>query len=572
MIVITLVLIGIIWLPKKNKPVTEPVDNKQATEQNTEDQKIKEPVKKAFNFELVEIPQEKEYDLTYENKNIKIIFDPKDAIIKHAYVKDTFLNREEVRSYDIVQPRDENEGALRLKFGSWENKVALSNLTGGKNIYHYERIGNTFIFKCNFKKINDNTSDEELIYTVIKKYEFIEDENIFKLDIEIFNNKNQTLNFDSSDVNYSIGWGPLLGIDSREKKPNRNIINMFSYFNGKSKAKAWSPSRKETDRGILFKSVPKEADNGWVSSDGHYFASLILPDNQNYKYFYDYRDMANKNYYCGFSRNTPKSNLKSTFYIYIGPKIGSILKRYDNFKKGDFNIENSHISALENKIMYGIGNIIGKILEFIYKYVKNYGFAIIILTILIKLLLSPLTHKSMVSQQRMSELQPKIKELQEKYKDNPQLLNKETMALYKKEKINPLGGCLPMLLQLPILFAMFRLLNSMVALKGAKFIFWIKDLSVPDSILNFGFTIPILNMSSLNILPILMVGVQIISSYFMQDSQSNKQAKMMMWFMTIFIFVIFYNAASALVLYWTVMNILNLGQQIYLKKFQHKEK
>ena len=177
----------------------------------------------------------------------------------------------------------------------------------------------------------------------------------------------------------------------------------------------------------------------------------------------------------------------------------------------------------------------------------------------------------MVSQQRMSKLQPKVKELQEKYKSNPQLLNKETMALYKREKVNPFGGCLPMILQLPILMAMWRLLNGMVALKGANFIFWIKDLSVPDTVLDFGFTIPLVNISSLNILPILMVGVQVITSYFMQDAQSNKQAKMMMWSMTILFFVIFYNAASALVLYWTVMNILNLAQQIYLKKHQYKE-
>ncbi len=570
MAALTGVLIVVIWLrpPKKAEEITKPVEKEQSVyDKKDETKSDNNSIERSNEYELVEIPQEKDYDLVYENKNIKIEFDPNDAIIKHAYVKDTFLDRDEIKSYELVQPREENEGALRLKFGSWKNDVTLSKLTGGNNIYHYERIGDTFIFKCELKK---KSNDEDIIYTIIKKYEFIEDENIFKLDIEIFNNKNFTLNFDNSEFNYSIGWGPLLGVDSREKKSNKNIINVFSYLKGKNKAKAPVPPKKYKPED-LFKLVPKETDNKWVSSDGHYFASLILPDNQKYQYFFDYREKDKNNYYCGFSRYTPKSNLKSTFYVYIGPKIRSVLKKYNNFQKGNFNIEDSKITALESKIVFGLGNRIGDILELIYKLVKNYGFAIIILTVLIKLLLSPLTHKSMVSQQRMSKLQPKIKELQEKYKSNPQLLNKETMALYKREGVNPFGGCLPMILQLPILMAMWRLLNGMVALKGANFMLWIKDLSVPDSVLDFGFTIPLVNISSLNILPILMVGVQVITSYFMQDAQSNKQAKMMMWSMTIMFFVIFYNAASALVLYWTVMNILNLAQQLYLKKHQYKE-
>ena len=149
------------------------------------------------------------------------------------------------------------------------------------------------------------------------------------------------------------------------------------------------------------------------------------------------------------------------------------------------------------------------------------------------------------------------------------MLNKETMAMYKKEGVNPFGGCLPMLLQMPILFAMYRLLTRMVALKGASFL-WIKDLSLPDSILDFGFTLPIINTSSLNILPILMVGVQVFSSMLMPDMQSNKQAKMMMWMMPVFFFFLFYNAASSLVLYWTIMNVLNLGQQVYTNYIKKK--
>jgi YidC/Oxa1 family membrane protein insertase len=204
--------------------------------------------------------------------------------------------------------------------------------------------------------------------------------------------------------------------------------------------------------------------------------------------------------------------------------------------------------------------------------VKNYGIAIIILTILIKLLLSPLTHKSMISQQKMATLQPKIKDLQERFKGNPQQLNKETMDLYKREKINPFGGCLPMLLQLPILYAMYYLLNSMVQLKGANFL-WIHDLASPDAIYKFHTAIPLMffSLSSINILPFIMTVVQVGSSLLTQEGQSNKQANIMIWSMTIFMFVIFYNSSSGLVLYWTVMNILNLVQQFYVVGLKKKK-
>ena len=366
----------------------------------------------------------------------------------------------------------------------------------------------------------------------------------------------------------------MLGIESRKEKVDKRQKNLFSYFNGKKIIEIQSNNKifKQNGEKTLFTTKYKEGDNSWVASSGHYFASLIYPDDQNYKYFFDYRDKENKNFYCGFSRNTNNSQLKSTFYIYIGPKIGSILKEYDNFKTDSFYLEN--IPKVRNKGMILIGDIgdgIGWLLEFIYKGVKNYGLAIIILTILIKVVLFPLTYKSMASQQKMSKLQPQIKELQEKYKGKPDVLNKETMSLYKKQGINPLGGCLPMLLQMPILFAMYGLLNKMVALKGADFL-WIKDLSQPDAVYNFGFNIPFVNVESLNILPIVMAVVSLATSMLMPDTQSNQQAKMMMWAMPLVFFFMFYNMGSGLVLYWTVMNILNLAQQFYMNNIKKKMK
>lgn len=517
-------------------------------------------------YEIISSSQSKSYDLIYENKNIKIEFDPKDAVIKHAWVKDTFLQREKHTLYDLVQG-EKGEGALQVKLGSWENEVTLGNIAGGKNLYNYQRVGDSFIFSIKFRdKKNDIT------YTIEKKYTFIDNENLFKLDINIFNNKNASLSFDNSDIAYSIGWGPLLGIESRDKKSNKRQINTISYFNGKKiiniseKHKIFKTNGSTTEFAEKF----REGDESWIASNGHYFAALIYPDNQNYKYFFDYREKEKKNVYCGFSRTTNKSRINSTFYIYLGPKINSILKKYNTFVKDDFMVEKSNISKLDGKIIFGIGNIIGVMLEWIYKVVKNYGLAIILLTIIIKLMLFPLTFKSMASQQKMSSVQPKIKELQEKFKDKPEVLNKETMSLYKKEGINPLGGCLPMLLQMPILIAMYQLLNKMVVLKGAHFL-WIKDLSKPDAVVQFPFTIPMANISTLNVLPLLMVATQVFSSLLMPDAKTNKQAQLMMWMMPLFFFFIFYNVSSGLVLYWTIMNILNLGQQLYMRRFHFKK-
>jgi YidC/Oxa1 family membrane protein insertase len=145
------------------------------------------------------------------------------------------------------------------------------------------------------------------------------------------------------------------------------------------------------------------------------------------------------------------------------------------------------------------------------------------------------------------------------------MLSQKTMELYKKSGINPMSGCLPMLLQMPFLFAMYQLLDRMFELKGASFL-WIKDLAMPDSLITFGFTIPLLNIESLNILPIIMVVTQVFQSLLTPGMGNNQQAKMMIWLMPLMFFFFFYNVSSGLVLYWTIMNLLGIIQQVYMNK------
>jgi len=167
----------------------------------------------------------------------------------------------------------------------------------------------------------------------------------------------------------------------------------------------------------------------------------------------------------------------------------------------------------------------------------------------------------------MQLLQPKIEELRKNYKDNPQKLNKEIMELYKQHKVNPFGGCIPLILQIPIFFALYQALIRSIALKGAKFL-WIKDLSEPDRFFSLPTTIPIIG-NEINILPILMaIGMFVKQKISMSkvSSGSAEQQKMMMILMPIMFGVIFYHMPSGLVLYWFVNSALMLVYQIRISK------
>jgi YidC/Oxa1 family membrane protein insertase len=207
------------------------------------------------------------------------------------------------------------------------------------------------------------------------------------------------------------------------------------------------------------------------------------------------------------------------------------------------------------------------------QFVPNYGIAIIILTILVKALLFPLTHKSYESTAKMQELSPKMQEVREKYKDNPQKMNAEMANMYKKEGVNPLGGCLPLMLQLPFFIAMFGLFNNHFDLRGATFIpGWINDLSAPESILNFGsFTLPILGWNDLRLLPILFVGTQLITSKIMQNpGASTQQMRMITYMLPIVFFFVLYNMPSGLLVYWIVTNVLTAAQQYFNNRKKHR--
>jgi YidC/Oxa1 family membrane protein insertase len=259
------------------------------------------------------------------------------------------------------------------------------------------------------------------------------------------------------------------------------------------------------------------------------------------------------------------------FHFYLGPKNQESLYRYDTGDNG-FRLRNLDFvrAAGSSNILTPLENLLKWLLNFFYNMVHNYGVAIILLTLLVKIVVFPLTKKSSEASIKMQALAPKIKEIQAKYKDNPAKMNAEMGALYKKEGHNPMSGCLPLLIQMPLLFAMYNLFNNHFDLRGAMFIpGWIPDLSLPESVWNFGSPLPLLGWESLRLLPFIYVGSQMLYGLVTRtpEQQGNPTMKMMMYVMPIVFFFVLYNVPSGLLVFWIMSNLFTLVQQVILNKY-----
>ena len=302
---------------------------------------------------------------------------------------------------------------------------------------------------------------------------------------------------------------------------------------------------------------------GWSGYSERYFMTAVMPRlNTNgdtidagVKLFYA-DDMVTNNYIRKMDRLDPGQQGVYSFAFYMGPKSQKILGSYDN--------------SLKNAINLGFFNIIAKPLlitmNMIYSVIPNYGVAIILLTILIKLIFWPLGTKSYKSMNEMKKVQPLMMEIREKHKNDKQKMNQEIMGLYKTYKVNPASGCLPLLVQMPIFFALYRMLYQAIELRHAPFIGWISDLSAPDRLFEFNFAIPMMQEPyGIPMLTLLMGASFLLQQKMTPTAGDPMQAKMMM-LMPIFMTVIFINFPAGLVLYMFVNNIISMGQQYYIQK------
>ena len=257
----------------------------------------------------------------------------------------------------------------------------------------------------------------------------------------------------------------------------------------------------------------------------------------------------------------PQGEKRHDYVFYLGPKETKALNQSEGLLS---------ILDYDYGMMKSICKVLVKILNTAYGIIPNYGVAILLLTFLVKLVLFPLTRKSQMSMVRMQQLQPLIAQLKVKHKGDKQKVGQEQMKLFKEHGVNPMSGCLPMMLQMPVFFALFRTLQSSFEMRQAPFVLWIGDLSAPDQLLQLPFTLPILG-GWLNILPILMgiasfVQMKLTPKNTAGDDPQAKMQQRMMQMMPLLFPVMLYNFASGLALYWTTSTIISIGEQILIRR------
>ena len=294
----------------------------------------------------------------------------------------------------------------------------------------------------------------------------------------------------------------------------------------------------------------------WFGFRDRYFATIVEPRFNLDKYRItaissNELDIGSQIFYENI---LPQQEVELKFYVYAGPQ------KLEDLKIG--NNDYQKIMVFSNwGWLDAVAKLIYELLGFTHKIIPIWGLCIIIVSIFIYALMYPLTLKSLLSMKKMQFLQPKIKELQEKYNKNPEKLNQEIMELYRKNEVNPLGGCLPMLLQMPIFVGLYQVLWRSFYFRGEKFL-WIQDLSLPDRLLKLPFKLPFIG-EYFNLLPILMILIMIIQQHFssknviITDPQQVAQQKIMTIFFPVFIGFIFYNFASGLNLYFVVFYLLS---------------
>ena len=305
---------------------------------------------------------------------------------------------------------------------------------------------------------------------------------------------------------------------------------------------------------------PKLVDYGWIAMVQHYFVSAFLPDDKVAREIFTKKIDAHL-YAVGaimkMGSIAPAASVAQSGKIYAGPQESALLEKFAT----DFDLVKD----------YGWLTIVAKpifwLMEYIYFVLGNWGWTIIVLTILIKLAFFPLSAASYRSMAKMKLVTPKMTAIRERHKNDPQKMNAAMMDLYKTEKINPLGGCLPIVVQIPVFIALYWVLLASVEMRNAPWLGWIHDLSAPDTL--FG-VIPGINMP-VGLLPILMAVSMFIQTKLNPTPPDPIQAKVMMFMPIAFSFMFFF-FPSGLVLYWVVNNVLSIGQQWAITKKSTQEK
>ncbi len=377
--------------------------------------------------------------------------------------------------------------------------------------------------------------------SITKRYTFLPDTYTVGLDITVENRSAEP-------------FGGVLGVSL-----NRNFSEKESRFVFEGPCTYIGGKLEEVKLKKIEETPSIPGPLSWVAIQTRYFMTAVIPEQP------DEAVMALKHGEDGLVSVQYRQNMaslspqaKSTYHytLYMGPKDISVLKSVG--------------SDLDRAVNFGWFDVVARpclwLMKQIYRIIPNYGISIMLVTLIIKLLFWPLGTKSYKSMGEMKKIQPLMAEIREKYKNDKQKMNQEMMGLYKTYKVNPLGGCLPMVIQIPVFIAFYRMLYQAIELRHAHFFMWINDLSAPERLFSFDFTIPLMQPpTGIPVLTIIMGATMFLQQKMQPSPGDPAQAKMML-LMPIFLTVIFINFPSGLVLYFIVNNLFSIFQQQYVTR------
>jgi len=511
--------------------------------------KKKEKVVEETPVEVVEnnIADETIKDVVVETDLFRAVFTNKGAGLKSFILKK--YNDDKKQPMDLISSKvNEKYGTHEIYpfyLSPFEDTEAFREINRRNFLYKGNLTVNLTGSPGQIKEILFEYADAEQKVYVMKKFTFSNSSYVVLVDYKVV--------IDNRVVEAPIVFGPDLENNVSKNRVMQTTLRIGAYDGEDVKEKTFASINTEAAEGPVEKAIGLLGSNFyWAVYDTNYFAA-IFKTHDKIKYAVIKKKMEEKKekLYSYIIVNNPQA-------VYLGPKDEQALASAD---------EAYQFKNAGEVVDYGWGFIgsIAKIMlkgiNLIYGVIPNYGWALVFFTIFVKILLFPLTYASSVSMAKMQTLQPKIKAIKKKFK-NPKdpeqrkQMNMETMALYKSEKVNPAGGCLPLILQMPILFAFFRLLPISITFRHEAWILWITDLSVKDPIYA---------------LPILMGVTQIIVSK-MSPTTGDSTQKKIMYIMPVVMVIFFMNYSSGLNLYWFIANLLQIGQQYLINQKIFKKK
>ena len=502
-------------------------------------------------------------EITVENNLVKVIFSTKGGNILRYYLKKFnnwysigAENDENIESTKVQLINYKEGGSLNLSFISEDGKkINTSNLffKNEENKTSYVITGTDSITIPFVYKIDEK-------HFIKKEFKFFGDKYNFNTSIKLYG-----MNRLISNNAYNLIWNNGL------RFVEYNSVDEATY----SDASVYSGGEKTTIDATTNGEVEDKEFNGsinWINIRNKYFTTIIIPETPTSvdgAYLRGSREQLPKNgekeiYSAQLS--VPFKNLdfeETNFTVYIGPVDYDILNKFD--KDLEKIVDFGSFFGLKIIVRPIAEYILLPLLNFLHKFVPNYGFVIVIFSLIIKLVLYPLTKQSFQSMKKMQLLQPKITEIKEKLGDDKQKISKETMKLYSTYGVNPAGGCLPLLLQMPIFIALWGLFKSAIELRQQPFFGWITDLSSPDIIYTLSFKLPLIGINEISGLAILMG----VTTFFQQKmSVKDPNQKAIVYIMPVFLTLMFMSFPSGLNLYYFLFNVLSIGQQ-YIINHKH---